>query len=84
MLQTLELKCIRLVTLSRLLLCISIGQGRYHSDQQEVYRCPIVSYVIMPVCALANAGVVIQGNLCHIQSQPISYSILVALWWTTF
>ncbi len=43
------------------------------------YLSPLVSYVIMPVFALANAGVVIEGNLLSIIAQPVCYGIIVAL-----
>lgn len=43
------------------------------------YLAPFVSFFIMPVFALANAGVVIEGNLLDIITRPVCYGIIIAL-----
>lgn len=45
----------------------------------EHQLAPLISFVIMPVFALANAGVVIEGNLLDILTQPVCYGIIAGL-----
>ena len=45
----------------------------------EHQLAPFISFVIMPVFALANAGVVIEGNLLDILTQPVCYGIIAGL-----
>ena len=45
----------------------------------EHQLAPLISFVIMPIFALANAGVVIEGNLLDILAQPVCYGIIAGL-----
>ncbi len=49
------------------------------SQRLEYYLSPFVSFFIMPVFALANAGVEIQGDLLTLLTHPVSIGVMVGL-----